>query len=262
MPLPIKSFLLFLLLWSASFTRVFSQTERVNYIKLSEHFLYAAKSGDSTLVYVDSLRNINEKNLAAALNSDSKRIAFWLNLYNAYTQVSLKKDPDQYKTRGSFFSKKQIDIAGREVSLDEIEHGILRHSKIKWSEGYLDKLFPSGFEKEFRVQHLDNRIHFALNCGAKSCPPIAFYEPEKIDQQLNIAEKTYLKGESTYDSAQNVVNVPALMGWFRRDFGGKKGILKILKKNSIIPENSDPKIRFNKYNWTLYLNNFKQENNG
>lgn len=261
MPLPIRSFFLIFLLSCASFTKVFSQSN-VDYIKLSEHFLYAAKSGDSTSVYVDSLQNLNQQKLAAALNTDPKRIAFWLNLYNAYTQVSLKNDPDQYKTRGSFFSKKQIDLAGHEISLDEIEHGILRHSKIKWSEGYLNKLFPSGFEKEFRVHQLDNRIHFALNCGAKSCPPIAFYEPEKIDQQLNIAEKTYLKGESTYDSTKNTVNVPALMGWFRGDFGGKKGIRSILKKNNIIPENSDPKIRFNKYNWTLYLHNFKQENNG
>lgn len=263
MPRPIKYLLLFLLFAFASFTKVFSQTgSNIDYVKLSEHFLYAAKTGEGTSFYVDSLKNLDAQNLASELNTDDKRKAFWLNLYNAYTQVFLKKNPDQYKTRNSFFSKKQIDVAKHEISLDEIEHGILRHSKIKWSEGYLGKLFPSSFEKKFRVEKLDNRIHFALNCGAKSCPPIAFYDPQKIDRQLNMAEKTYLKGESTYDSTQNMVNVPALMGWFRGDFGGKKGIRKILEKNNIIPQNSDPKIHFNKYDWTLYLNNFKQENNG
>ncbi|MDP9046820.1 MAG: DUF547 domain-containing protein, partial [Bacteroidota bacterium] len=109
---------------------------------------------------------------------------------------------------------------------------------------------------------LDYRIHFALNCGAKSCPPIAFYEPEQLDNQLNVAVKTYLKSEATYDNVNNKVAVPALMGWFRGDFGGKKGMLKILIKNKIIPEGTQPTIRFKKYDWSLYLNNYKTENNG
>ena len=79
------------------------------------------------------------------------------------------------------------------MSLDDIEHGILRRSKIKWSEGYFNKLFPSKFEKENRVNKVDYRIHFALNCGARSCPPIAFYDPEKLDKQLDVATMIYLK---------------------------------------------------------------------
>jgi hypothetical protein len=239
-----------------------SSAKSVNYIKISQDFLYAAKTGDTTKGYIETLKNANEDLLASELNDDQKRLAFWLNLYNAFTQVILKKDPDQYKTRNSFFSSKQINIAGRQLSLDDIEHGILRHSKVKWSEGYLGKLFPSGFEKKFRVEKLDYRIHFALNCGAKSCPPIAFYEPGSIDSQLSMAVKTYLKGECEYDSAKNVVSVPALMGWFRYDFGGEKGMLEILKQNKIIPQDSNPAIHFKKYDWSIYLNNYKSENNG
>jgi hypothetical protein len=234
----------------------------VDYIEISQNFLYAAKTGDPTKGYIDTLKNAGEDVLANELNNDNKRLAFWLNIYNGFTQVLLKKDPDQYKTRNSFFSSRQIDIAGRYLSLDDIEHGILRHSKVKWSEGYLGKLFPSAFEKKFRVQKLDYRIHFALNCGAKSCPPIAFYEPAGIDRQLTVAVKVYLKGECEYDSVKNEVNVPALMGWFRHDFGGKKNMLKILKQNKIIPQESSPAIHFKKYDWSLYLNNYKSENNG
>lgn len=254
-----------LLLFTFNGVFVNAQTKKANatdYVKLSQNFLYAAKTGDSTTAYLDSLKNADQEILAEQLNSDSKRLAFWLNLYNGFTQVILNKDPDQYKTRNSFFSSKQIDIAGHQLSLDLIEHGILRHSKVKWSGGYLGKIFPSGFEKKFRVEKLDYRIHFALNCGAKSCPPIAFYEPEQIDKQLNVAVKTYLKGEVTYDKVQNTVEVPALMGWFRHDFGGKKGMLDILIKNKIIPEGAKPTIRFKKYDWSLYLNNYKSENNG
>ncbi|MGF7079113.1 DUF547 domain-containing protein [Mucilaginibacter sp. UYCu711] len=239
-----------------------TSAKSIDYIKISQDFLYAAKTGDTTSGYIDTLSKANEGVLANELNTDHKRLAFWLNIYNGFTQVILKKDPDQYKTRNSFFSSRQIDIAGQQLSLDDIEHGILRHSKIKWSEGYLEKLFPSAFEKKFRVEKLDYRIHFALNCGAKSCPPIAFYEPASIDKQLTVAVKTYLKGECEYDVAKNVVDVPALMGWFRHDFGGKENMLKILKQNKIIPQDSKPTIHFKKYDWSLYLSNYKSENNG
>lgn len=257
-------FLLTVFLVSSSFAvdHTLFSAKQIDYIKISQDFLYAAKTGDTTKGYMDTLKNANENVLTKELNSDYKRLAFWLNIYNGFTQVILKKDPNQYKTRNSFFSSRQIDIAGRQLSLDDIEHGILRHSKIKWSEGYLGKLFPSGFEKKFRVEKLDYRIHFALNCGAKSCPPIAFYEPASIDKQLTVAVRTYLKGECEYDSAKNEVNVPALMGWFRHDFGGEKIMLEILKRNKIIPQESCPVIHFKKYDWSLYLNNYKSENNG
>lgn len=230
---------------------------KTNFIQLSQDFLYAARTGDSTSLYLDTLKNADVGNLALMLNSDIKRLAFWLNLYNGFTQIILKKNPEQYKTRGSFFSSKQIFIAGQQLSLDDIEHGILRRSKIKWSMGYLNDWFPSSFEKKFRVDKLDYRIHFALNCGAKSCPPIAFYEPEQIEKQLTVATSTYLTGESTYDANANTVSVPALMGWFRNDFGGKENILKILRKNRVIPEGTKPEINFKKYDWSLYLDNYK-----
>ncbi len=256
------SFLLLLPVTGIAVAQIVPKTKTVNYIKLSQDFLYAAKTGDSTKTYLDTLQGADGSVLATQLNADHKRMAFWLNIYNGFTQVILKKDPDQYKTRSSFFSSKQIHIAGEQLSLDLIEHGLLRRSKVKWSEGYLDKLFTSEFEKKFRVHKLDYRIHFALNCGAKSCPPIAFYEPEQIDKQLNTAVKVYLKGEVTYDKDRNIVEVPALMGWFRHDFGGKKGILEILIKNKIIPEETKPTINFKEYDWSLYLNNYKSENNG
>lgn len=226
-------------------------------IKTSQDFLYAARTGDSTEQFTAELKNLDVGNLAAGLNSDTKKIAFWLNIYNGFTQVILTKNPDQYKTRTAFFSSKQINIAGNLMSLDFIEHGILRHSKVKWAEGYIGKLFPSKLEKELRVGKLDYRIHFALNCGAKSCPPIAFYTPEELGSQLDVAVKTYLKGECEYDKATNIVKVPALMGWFRGDFGGKIGMIKILVENKIIPEGTKPKIKFKSYDWTLYLKNYK-----
>ena len=228
----------------------------INYVSLSQDFLYAVRTGDSTTAFLDTLHHADLDSLNKQLFDDQHKLAFWLNLYNAFIQISLKSNPEQYKTRSAFFSKENIQIGTENISLDDIEHGILRRSKLKWSLGYLNKLFPSSFEKKFRVEKLDYRIHFALNCGAKSCPPIAFYEPDKINSQLNLATKAYLKSESVYKQ-DNSVHIPVLFKWFKADFGGNKTVLQILKVNKIVPENANPNIKYNKYDWTLYLDNYK-----
>ena len=148
-------------------------------------------------------------------------------------------------------------VAGKIFSLDKIEHGILRRSKIKWSLGYFSKLFPNKTEKDLRVDKLDYRIHFALNCGAKSCPPIAFYNPENINTQLDVAATAYLTAEAEYDAATNVLKLPAILSWFRRDFGGKQKMVELLKSKQLLKSDVNPKIKFKKYDWTLYLNNYK-----
>ncbi|MEO6228945.1 MAG: DUF547 domain-containing protein [Ferruginibacter sp.] len=227
--------------------------KNIDYIVLSQDFIYAAKTGDTTSGYTDLLAQANEDILVNQLDNEDARLAFWLNLYNAYTQVILKQYPEKYTSRSSFFKSKQINIAGHLISLDKIEHGLLRHSKIKWSLGYLNKWFPGSFEKKFRVQHLDYRIHFALNCGAKSCPPIAFYNPDQIDRQLKLATANYLSSEASYDSAKNTLYLPALMNWFRRDFGSKQKMKELAKALALVPTTANPTIKFNTYDWELFL---------
>ncbi len=227
------------------------------WVQLSQEFMYAAKTGEETSGFISSLKNLSVDELAGSVKTDDEKKAFWINLYNAYTQVALKKDPDQYKKRGQFFGGENIEIAGDKFSLDDIEHGILRRSKIKWSLGYFNKLFPNRTERKLRVDKLDYRLHFALNCGAKSCPPIAFYKSETIDQQLDLATKAYLTSEVAYEESSNTVRLPALMSWFRRDFGGKRKMVELLKELSIVPVDKKPTIKFKAYDWTLYLENYK-----
>jgi thiol-disulfide isomerase/thioredoxin len=229
-------------------------------IDLSQQFIYAVKTGDPAASIIQKLKDIPFDTLTDKLKTDNDKKAFWINLYNGYTQFILKEDPGKYKNRNKFFKSRQIEVAGKQFSLDEIEHGILRHSKIKLSLGYLNKPFPGKTEKALRVKKLDYRIHFALNCGAKSCPPIAFYNPENLNQQLDLATKAYLTGESQYNSIKNIIYLPALMGWFRRDFGGKKGMKKLLKKIDLLPAGSNPKIKFKKYDWNLFLDHYKTYN--
>ncbi len=225
-------------------------------VQLSQQFIYAAKTGEPAETFISGLSAITESELEEALPDDNAKKAFWINLYNGYTQYSLKKDPGSYKNRNAFFRNKNIFVAGHQQSLDDIEHGYLRRSKTKWSLGYVNKLFPGKREKRLRVEELDYRLHFALNCGAKSCPPIAFYSDEKIDAQLEQATRAYLASEVEYDKGKNIIYLPKLASWFRADFGGKKGMLRMLKKYAIIPLPASPKIKFKNYDWSLTLNNY------
>lgn len=229
-------------------------------VAISQDYIYAAKTGDALAAFSEKLKTLSYDEVVNSLANDNEKKAFWINLYNGFTQYSLKTHPEQYRSRSTFFKAKNIEVANKEHSLDDIEHGILRHSKIKWSLGYLNKFFPSKKEKKLRVKKLDYRIHFALNCGAKSCPPIAFYNDEKLDAQLDLATKAYLSGEADYDSAKHTIYLPKLMSWFRADFGGKKGMIKILRQHKIIPANASPTIRFKPYDWTLTLNNYIKQN--
>ena len=226
-------------------------------VKLSQNFIYAAKTNEDAATYMQQLRELPYDSLLKTIATDDEKKAFWINLYNAFTYTSLHKNPERYNNRRKFFGNKNIIIAGKAFSLDKIEHGILRRSKIKWSLGYLNKIFPGKTEKELRVDTLDYRLHFALNCGAKSCPPIAFYKPETIHLQLETATMAYLSGEAEYDSTTNVLKLPALLSWFRRDFGGKKKIVALLKTKQLLPPTVKPTIQFKQYDWTLYPDNFK-----
>lgn len=226
-------------------------------VQLSQNFVYATKTDGLTDSLVKAIGDISYQHLVDSLASDEEKIAFWINLYNAFTHAILSKHPDKFNNRNQFFKAKQIAIAGKKFSLDFIEHGILRRSKIKWGLGYLNKWFPGKIEKQLRVEVLDYRIHFALNCGAKSCPPIAFYNPENINPQLEQAALFYLQNEVSYSESENTLYLPAIMSWFRGDFGGKKKMIALIKRNGIIQKEIHPTIKFKAYDWTLYTNNFK-----
>ncbi len=224
----------------------------------AQKLLYAVKTGGNYGEWRTAINNAAESDITSQLSTDDLRKAFWLNMYNAYIQILLKEDPSRYQHRSSFFSSPLIPVAGKLVSLDFIEHGILRRSKMKIAMGYVNNFFPSALEKKWRVDKLDYRIHFALNCGAKSCPPVAFYSPEKLGAQLSLAAKGYLTANSIYDSANNTVKVPMILSWFRGDFGSGPGVRKILTEQNIIPENTIPKIEYIPYDWDLEIGHYIQ----
>jgi hypothetical protein len=226
------------------------------YNDLTAKMLDNLKANKSVKDIQDKLENATEDDLIKGLPTDANKKAFWINVYNGYIVAILKKDKSQFKDRSAFFGKKQVKIAGQTLSFDDIENGMIRKSQYKFGLGYVRKVLPSAFERHLRVDERDYRIHFTLNCGAKSCPPVRVYKPEELYNQLENAAKVYLTDHTKYSKDKNEVESSILMSYFRGDFGGKGGQKKILKSFKLIPENSNPKITYGSYDWTLDIDNF------
>lgn len=220
------------------------------FLKVKENDLEGAKR------ITRALASLPVTALKAQLDTEKEAKAFWLNLYNTYVQYLLKRDAKLFEDRSSFFKDERIPIAGVLLSLDDIEHGIIRRSKNKYGFGYLDKFFVPEFEQQFRLQVVDYRIHFALNCGAKSCPPIMFYKPATVEEQLDRSALLYLRRFARYDRKKNILYAPALCSWYTADFGGEDGVIGIMKQHGIVPQDQEPDVKYTDYNWTLSLSNY------
>ncbi|MEM7655047.1 MAG: DUF547 domain-containing protein [Bacteroidota bacterium] len=208
---------------------------------------------------LQTLAELNPNTLAASLDTDAKRIAFWVNVYNAHIIIQLRRQPDLYQKRSAFFKQPRIWIAGMHISFDQIEHGFLRRSQMKYGLGYIGKPFPPQLEKQFRVDTVDPRLHFVLNCGASSCPPIEVFWANQVEQQLDRRTHWYLMQHVRYEEANDTVVLTPLVSWYRGDFGGLKGVREFLKHYGMIPHYAHPKLEFETYDWELNLQNFVGE---
>ena len=74
----------------------------------------------------------------------------------------------------------------------------------------------------------DPRVHFALNCGARSCPPVSYYAGETLDRDLGLAATGFCEDDANVSArvsrASNgatvfLVKISALFRWYRGDFG-------------------------------------------
>ena len=218
---------------------------------LAEQLLLAVKMAESTDSLINELKGAERAHLKS-LKSDAEIKAFWINIYNAFYQILIHEDGVDSK---KIFGLKKIEITGRKFSLDQIEHGILRMGKNKFTAGLFQFPFQYLSLKSLRPKKLDYRIHFSLNCGVASCPPIAFYHVNQLDAQLNLATESYLSTSTRIDVVQKKVIVTRLFLWFYHDFARKNGIMTILNKHyGAIPLGF--KIEYAPYNREKTLLNF------
>jgi hypothetical protein len=183
--------------------------------------------------------------LADAVPPDDERdaqLAYWINAYNILAiDVVVQNDPaESIRDVGSLLRpvwKKTAGTAGgRSLSLDEIEHAILR---------------PMG----------EPRIHMAIVCASTSCPSLARepYAADRLDAQLDAAARSFVaspeKGAAV--EAQSL-RLSRIFDWFGKDFAATGGVVAFVRRHAgpalgakIDALGSDPKLVWFDYDWSL-----------
>jgi hypothetical protein len=189
------------------------------------------------------------REIAAVQESDfrtwsrEQRIAFLINTYNAavlrlvanhYPVSSIKRIGRWFSNP---FSLRFAKLFGREVSLDDIEHGMLR------------------------PDYGEPRVHFALVCAARSCPILRAepYVADRLNQQLDEQARAFLNDttKNRIDLKSGTIYLSAIFKWFGQDFGSdESAILNFVTRYWPEPTQraiaQHPfKIRYLDYDWKL-----------
>uniref|UniRef100_H3DG73 Zgc:152951 n=1 Tax=Tetraodon nigroviridis TaxID=99883 RepID=H3DG73_TETNG len=155
--------------------------------------------------------------------SREEKLAFFINIYNAlvihgYLRLGA---PTNMWQRYRFFNYVSYLIGGEVFTLQDIENGVLRGNRKGVAQ--LRRPFSKTDPRlQVALPEAEPLIHFALNCGAKGCPPIKTYTPQDIDSQLRTAAEAFLENDDAceVDSGKKEVRLSQIFKWYKADFGG------------------------------------------
>ena len=173
------------------------------------------------------LATLAEETPAAAWSREES-LAYWINAYNAFTiRLILDNWPlESIRDIDEPWERKWIELGGKTYSLNQIEHGIIRPT----------------FDEP--------RIHFALVCAARSCPPLPdkAFTAQNLDRLLEQRARSFINNEELNVTQEAVVRVSPLFDWYGEDFGDVKEYLNRYLAEEI-PEGKE--ITFLDYDWSL-----------
>ena len=194
------------------------------YLKMKGDFMNASGSTVNYKACKSSTTFMEYKMLASKLSVVSfndldtvHRKAFFMNLYNSMIIHALIEgllsDPGTI-SRLNMYATTSYNLGGYIFSLNDIENGLLRgnrRSAVPLSRPPFDVHDP----RQSLMIECDPRIHFCLNCGAKSCPPISVYseDPTILDQQMTLATKGFLDGNTEVNLLEGSITLSMLFQW-------------------------------------------------
>ena len=206
---------------------------------------YRGLAGEGRGPFDDYLRSLQAASGSEPTWSRDERMAFWINVYNAFT---IRLVLDNYPLEsirsigllpGAAFRKAFIPLGpgGDELSLDTIEHEILR------------------------AKFQDARIHFAIVCASKSCPALRSeaYRARDLAQQLDDAARTFLadRSKNHLDAASGTLHLSPIFKWFREDFERDAGSIEAFVARYTAPQDAERirtakmRLEFLDYDWSL-----------
>ena len=165
--------------------------------------------------------------------SQNKQMAFWINLYNAFT---IKTILENYPVAsimdidgGKVWDKRKIMIGNKSYTLNQIEKNCLI--------------------KRFK----EPRVHFAVNCGAISCPALLnkAWSENNVQRYYDTQAKAFINN-STHNSVNgNKIEISQIFNWYAGDFGGADKTVPYFQKYSSTTIKKNAKVKFREYNWKL-----------
>lgn len=180
------------------------------------------------------------------LVTEEERKTFWINVYNIFaTKMVVDHYPvESIRDIGSLFKsvwKKKVGrVDGKEVTLNQIEHKILRKMG-------------------------DPRIHAAIVCASLSCPDLQkeAFIPARLSDQLDEAMKNFIENPEKgvlIDQSKKIVYLSSIFKWFRDDFKKDGGTIKFIQR--YVPSDQaqflnqrNYKVKYLDYDWSLNTQN-------
>lgn len=210
--------------WNTLLTNNVSSEGKVNYSGFS-----------SEVAELDAyLSKISSTDIPADSN---EALAFWINAYNAYTvklvisnwPISSIKDVSAKVGSSTPWDYSFANVAGETYTLNHIEHEIIRK------------------------QFIEPRIHFAVNCAAKSCPPLLnrAYVGSKVKQQLAMQAKTFINNETNNTLSADAVTLSKIFEWFNADFVKNQSLIAFINKYSDVKVSESATVTYYDYSWKL-----------
>ena len=162
--------------------------------------------------------------------SRNKKMAYWINAYNAYTvKLIIDNYPVTSITKlhnGKPWDVPWITLGNKTYSLNNIENDILR------------------------PQYKDARIHFAVNCAAKSCPPLLnrAWTAQNLHTNLEQQTKNFINNPKYTVISEKKADISKIFEWYAADFGN---IIKYLNMYSDAKLKDNAKVQYMEYDWRL-----------
>ena len=183
--------------------------------------------------YFKFIEKISPKNKPSYFKTKNEKTAYWINAYNALIIKLMIENPNKNILEISFGHAiwlTRFKVGEEMVSLYEIEHKILKKLN-------------------------DPRVHFAINCASKSCPPLGrrIFIGEKLDLQLDEKTTQFINDENhvKFDHLNKIIYLNKIFKWYKKDFKNvKRFIIKYLKEDIDYSLIKNYKIIYLNYDWS------------
>lgn len=183
-------------------------------VNLVDYGRMEVEASDALSAYLTDMQAIDIESFSA-----DEQFAFWVNLYNAATvDVILKNWPvDSIRDVGILtlgpWKDDAVTVSGRVLSLDNIEHDILRP---EWQ---------------------DVRIHYAVNCASIGCPNLATqaYTASKLEEMLDAAASAFVNHPRGFGGQPGAIIASSIFDWYQSDWGTVEDVLDHARQYAVGP---------------------------